>query len=443
VSDKNKSWLLFLLGLFSLTQISLIGYIGISEIVCYVVAPVVFCRRLDLFRWLKLMPYFGFVTLWAAFALITDGLIHHKEAEILLKGVAPVYSLFAVSVCTVILLHDRFPRLSWYIVGAALSYVLSTVVFQRGSAIASPALDEAGGSAMNAVMSYKLYWLSLLAIFTQLPVQIRFRTIPLSVSVGLVLVSAVFALFGGARSMFLVLLVSCGFLMMGRGVRSHVYRPRLRSVVPLAVFMVLMSLIAQSTYTYGVKKGWLGWEEQQKYEGQTKIGTSGLALLMSGRGDFWIGLSAAWDKPWFGHGSRALDWDGYEERYVEKYGDDRDIWNMKRRIRLGISTLPAHSYIISAWVWHGMGGLVFWLYVLYLCYKTMTVWMWYMPDQFGWFVTMLPPLVWAILFSPFSDRVGVSVLIVAMLLSRNVTEGVMSGQRREVVRRRGDLIAQR
>jgi hypothetical protein len=318
----------------------------------------------------------------------------------------------------------------------ALSYILSTVVFQRGAFVGSENLmNEAGGSAMNAAMSYKLFWLALVAVFFLLPVQIRFRTIPLSVSVGLVMVAAVFSLFGGGRSMFLVLLASCGLLMMGRSVRSRAYRPRLRSIVPLVVIMVLMGSIAKGVYTYSVKNGWLGWEEQKKYEGQSKIGTSAMALLMSGRSEFWVGLWAAWDKPWFGHGSKALDLDGYEERFVEKYGDDLDIRNMKKRQRLGVFPLPGHSYIISAWMWHGMGGLVFWLYVVYLCYKTMTLWMWYVPGWFGWFATLLPTFLWEILFSPFGNRVAGSVLIVSMLLSRNVTKEIMAGQRMEMKRK--------
>ena len=426
MSDKSKSWLLFLIGLFSLTQISFIGYIGIAEIACYVIAPFVLWRQFSLFQYLKLLPYLGLLTIWGVCALMVDALVYYKAMEDVLKGVAPVYSVFSVSICVIVLLHDHLRRLNWIIVGMALSYVLSTIIFQRGAFVGAESLmEQAQGSAMEATMSYKLYWLLLIATFAVLPAQIRFRTIPLAVSIGLVLAAAFFSLFGGGRSTFLVLLVSCGLLMVGAGVRSRAYRPRPRSLVVLAILMVLMGLGARSAYTYTVKAGWLGWEEQEKYASQTKIGTSPLAFLMSGRSETFITLLAIRDKPFLGHGSKALDLKGYCDEWVDKYGSEWDLLIAKGRRKAGILAIPVHSHILAAWLWHGLGGLLFWGYALYLIYKTLTVWMWYVPDWFGWFATVIPTWLWAIAFSPFGERVAFAVLMVAALLTRCVYKGLI------------------
>ena len=411
-----------------MTQISFIGYIGISELVCFVVAPVVFWRNFDFFWRCKMLPYLGLAVLWMLFALNADILIYRNPMETVLKGVASPYCVFSVSVCALVLLRDRFQRLNWFVVGSALSYVLSTVVFQRGSVVGSENLmDEGGGSAMNAVMSYKLYWLMLVWIFLLIPVQIRFRTIPLWVSLALTFGAAFFALFGGGRSTFLVTLVSAGILIMGASVRSRAYRPRPRSFVPLAVFMVVMGLASKGLYTYTVKQGWLGDDEMQKYEKQaTEIGTSALSLLMSGRSECWIALSAIKDKPFFGHGYKPPDFDGYAERWVEKYGDALDVRRMREQRMRGIKSIPAHSHILGAWLYHGAGGLLFWVYVLYLIYKMMTVWVWYVPDWFGWMATSVPMWLWAIFFSPFGERVPVVIMCSMILLARCVHRRLIS-----------------
>jgi hypothetical protein len=430
VTPKTKQWLLFLLGLGALTEIRVVGSIAISELACYALAPFVFWAHRGLFKRLRFGTFFTLLALWAVSAVVADWLAHTYSLE-RWKGIAPIYSLFAVAVCAAVLLADDLRRIRWFIVGAFISALVATFVFTPAG-VAETVERSSTGASIDSAFGYSAWLYGTVGAAFVLPVQLGYLRLPLWLSLSLVGGAAVAQLFLGGRSSFLVGCVSVVLLWLGRRARSAAYRPARMPVALLIAIMITVGSLAKWGYTVAVESGWLKDEERAKYEAQSKMGTSALALLMSGRGETFCGMFAALDKPFTGHGTKAWDSKGYYQDYVDKYGDEQDARTLRETAMRGIWHIPAHSHIISAWLWHGLGGLVFWTYVLWVLYKAVSEWIWYVPALVGWAAIFIPEMAWHVIFSPFGNRTRFAVMLTCVLLARSVMRQVRSGKRIEL-----------
>ena len=133
VHRKRPAALLFLIGVFSFTQISIGGKIGISEFPMVILAPFLFVTRLDFFRRNNLMPLCVLLLLWLCGAIYSD-YYNNMPFAFSIRGMAVPIVLFSAVVCLSILLHDHLQDFKWLLLGVAISSVLSVFVFQRGRA---------------------------------------------------------------------------------------------------------------------------------------------------------------------------------------------------------------------------------------------------------------------------------------------------------------------
>ena len=95
MNSKTASWFLFLLGTFSMTQIRIIGSIGISELVVFVLAPWVFL--IDY----KVLKYDGFMpAIWLALLMclgcVVASIANYTPFLLFLKGLATPYTIFSI-----------------------------------------------------------------------------------------------------------------------------------------------------------------------------------------------------------------------------------------------------------------------------------------------------------------------------------------------------------
>ena len=171
-----------------------------------------------------------------------------------------------------------------------------------------------------------------------------------------------------------------------------------RTVVMLAVSIMLG--VASIFWGYGcaARAGVLGSEAQQKYE----LESSGkYGVLLGGRSEMLASIPAIYDSPIMGHGSWARD-----RTYI--------LIEIKSALALGykgaldISSddlregfIPAHSYLFQAWVDAGILGALFWGWVYVFTAKVL---MRIYPAT----VVLLPAasfiafsMLWDILFSPY------------------------------------------
>ncbi|HEY2470436.1 MAG TPA: hypothetical protein VGI45_21755 [Terracidiphilus sp.] len=192
-------------------------------------------------------------------------------------------------------------------------------------------------------------------------------------------------------------------------------------LVVLALIATVAAGAAKQMVDFVTKAGLISDEAKEKNESQAKLGN----LLLGGRPEFVIGLRAALDSPLIGHGSWAKDIKYFEMFYdwtVETGAQEEQTGGDIEAEADGL--IPGHSHIITAWVWAGIAGLIFWIYVISLVGRGMASVALLRPPLAPLYMWFLISMFWDILFSPFAAnrRVteAVMVVIVADLLEKRV-----------------------
>ena len=416
---------LFLVGVFSMTQVNVVGWIGISELVFFIVAPFLFIRNY------RILYQHGFTTvLWLAILMFLGGAfanwynnINYRDG---LRGLASCYAIFAVIVCLHALLYRNLDNMKWLLVGIAISGVICTFVFVPGADRMSTTGEVLTGSAATAHrMEYSLFWFAQLSTWALLPIQGFYLSCPLLYSIFVSIVLIINALFSaGSRSGFAILVGSLALMLIGGKKVGRMVWIR-HHFIWLCFLGIIGMVMVGTTYKVLAKTGALGEGQYKKYLLQTSRGSGMLQLLMSGRSGFFAAFSAAIDQPIVGHGAWAIDKHDYYRKYLEKYGSREEIEEfLASDIGRGEAEglIPGHSEIMVAWTWYGITGLVFWLYVLALYWNTLRKRMSVIPQWFGYFCIALPTGMWALFFSPFGSRIPSVLLFVLCLFVKAVYE---------------------
>lgn len=411
---KRSAFWLFLIGCFSLTQLKLGAKIGISELGCLLAMPFIFPRDYALYRKDGVSIYFNLLLLWIAGALFSDFYNSSRFVQVI-RGFSVPLLVFSCSVCIYHFLRYHPENLKWLLFGIAVSSVISIFVFQRGTAGDLAAEGDMSG-AIEAMVSYKLFWANLIETWLVLPIQVMYIKLSgayvIPALIGVAFVNAM----SGGRSAFAVSILTLLLVLIG-GKRVETMR-RIRRYLPILIFvMMCFAALAKYAYSYAATHGYLNEAETAKYEKQTARGSDMKSLIIAGRGDFFIGLFAALDRPFIGHGSQAFDIYGYEDEYLKRYGTDQEHSDYMKAMAMGrLRTIRAHSHVICYWMWHGVAGLLFWVYVFYLVIQTIHKRMDLVPEWFGFLAIALPAFLWDYFFSPFGLRVSECTFFCALLV---------------------------
>lgn len=428
----NKNHLLFLLGLFSLTQVSFVGNIGISEIFVAFAFPIVFLQDVRVLKregaatavWLSILSCIG---------CCISSFYNHSRIVDFLRGFASPYMLAAGIVVIMRLMRNNINGYKWLMVGIALSGVVNIFAFQYGAEIdTGNGMVERGISAMEGVSNYSLFWQGHIAPVFRIPIICWYLKTPMWYSIFVPLLLSGYSLFTttSGRSAMAIALLSA--LLIGIGGKTAA---RMKLIQKHFVIFCVMAVLA----AFGIKAGYkllamkqvLNESAVAKYEAQTKQGGDLLSILMSGRSEFFVGLFACIDHPVAGLGPWALDRDGYYESFLAKYGAMEDymgyLQTREYASRMGFgSRLPllrTHSYLITFWCWYGILGLPIWIYVLFLVYKVLRRYLSAVPMLYGYLCLSIPGFVWNIFFSPFGGRMTQASIIVCLLIARGVGTG--------------------
>ena len=404
--------------------------IGISEAFVFLSAPWFFLKDF------RTLCYDGFMAaLWLVIATLISCLIsaqvNHIEFVRLFRGFSTAYSLFAWIVVLHRLLRNNLNGLKWLLLGLALSMTINIFAFQTGQG-ADGSVNGVYGDATEITTSSAIFWISRIGQWGPLPIKGWYLQTPFAYSCLFPLFMIAFSMLTteSGRSAAISALGSVVLIFMGRkSVRSM--KRISRNIILLAGVGVVTIFVFKEAYRYGAMNGYLGEKAQRKYEAQTKGKKGVLALLMGGRAEAFIGLIACLDNPLFGCGSWALDYNHYSEEFLMKYGDDEDYAKfLEERVRMAqsgrsevVSIIPAHSHVVSFWLWYGLPGLLFWLYVLYLMCQCIARYLHVIPQWFGFLALSLSGMGWTIFFSGFGQRFSDSLFVVALLLVRAVARG--------------------
>lgn len=425
--DRNGA-LLLLFGMFAQTRIIIIGSIGISELVCFLVAPFVFLSNF------RLLKHDGFITYFCLASLTSIGCVlssvyNQTPFPLFIRGFATTYSLFAYPVVLHKLLRNNLRGLRWYLLGLCISLIINTFVFQQADDLRNYE-SGLGSTVTEAVMNGPLFWISRLGSWMLLPVNGWYMSTPLIYSIIAPIPMVVYTLLnsGSGRSSAVIAVCTIAIIAYCRKKVDRIYKIQRRLVFFLIIGVVMLSCV-KTGYTYAASSGMLGEKSQSKYEAQSKYGTDALGLLMGGRTQMFVGLLACCDRPFVGYGPWALDTQDYWGKFINAYGTPEDIaiynQQLMDQMRRGgrVNLLPAHSMIVGFWLWYGALALPFWFYIIFLLYKLFKSYLAAIPQWIGYFAINAFSFAWGVLFSPFGNRAESCLILTCLLIARAVANG--------------------
>jgi hypothetical protein len=213
------------------------------------------------------------------------------------------------------------------------------------------------------------------------------------------------------------------------------------AVVAFAAFFIVGSVGILRAYQYAAKTGILGEDARQKYELQS---SGKYGVLLGGRTELLASIPAVYDSPILGHGSWAKNRIYYigELRALQLLGYKGATDISREELLDGL--IPAHSYLLQAWVDGGIVGALFWVWVYVTIVRALM-------RVYPATVALLPAaafmafsLFWDILFSPYGaiDRVIIPYYFVTLATCMGMTSQKLA-QFATVVARKRTVAAKR
>lgn len=419
---RKQTLLWFILGLCSKLQV--IASLSVTEIIVLSAAPFIFLKNHEQMKRDGVMPLF-ILSLLVILGCAIASYANHTPPEAVLRGMA----VTCIVSCSVVVSHWMLRRdpggFKWFVLAAAISSILSTFIFQTAVDVSMY------GENAEDIMNGPIYWISRISNVVMVPVKGWYLHTPTSVCALIPLFVALFSLLTSVsgRSAALGALGFVALVLIGGKSRKAISRISRNFGIICGIGVLLIGLFYVG-YKFSASQGLLGEEALQKYEAQTHGGQGGIGrLILGGRGDSFIGLLACRDKPIIGWGPWALDTMGYTEEFLTRFGTYEDVvsvYKVDSNLRNSGNTarlIHCHAYITEFWVWYGLWGLVFWIYVIFVLLRYLKQDVAAVPQWYAWLACSIPGMSWGIFFSPFADRFGIPLFIVACLMARAVRLG--------------------
>lgn len=403
----KKNVCLFLVGLFSMTQIRLIGAFPLCEAVTVPIGLLLLFKLPKYFTNKRFRNVILLGLFWFLGAYISD-VYNNSQTEDILKGLGTVAFLITNLVFSFWALKDNCYRIIWFLSGAFLSSFLQLFMFTSMSL--QQQMVENGLTGVWEV--WAVYFIAPAVLIFAFYCYGSHRKLVICT----IFLYAMYSIFNMSRNQFLIYSI-VGLLLIAFGsVRSYkkglIKQRLLQSRSLRYLFLMFLGLVVvKGSYEYLVGQGYLGEAAYQKYEMQKLESKLGLA---SGRKEFWMGLYAVKDSPVLGFGSFAKDNNNYALKFLQYFDPDNLMAINSFRYN---AYIPAHSHIVCAWLWHGLVGLLFWSYIVYLLLLFLWKYLMKYPSLIAFSLLMSFVLLWNIFFSPFVDRIGEAMKIVFIVLS--------------------------
>lgn len=324
--------------------------------------------------------------LWIFGALLTD-IYQRTEFNDVVRGWSKIL-FFGVSFLALQMLsRGRLSVLRAYLLGTSVGWFLTSAFFKTDFILVD-----------SWKFGYSQAFTPLVAVIAGS--KFMKKRFGVAGQAGLLLAFAVVNLSFNYRSMFGISVAATGYCILKAALDARPSLQKRFSPMAFAVTCIAGLVLSQAVigvYSFAAMSGALGLDAKDKYEAQA---SGQVNLIQAGRGDTMVSLQAIADAPILGHGSWARD-----VRYVAMMND--------RLAELGVlqqgdvyesDLIPAHSHVLGAWVQAGVGGGLFWLYVLWIgvvaLYRTLKL-----PSSPAPFISILILwMTWDVLFSPFGEE---------------------------------------
>jgi len=359
-----------------------------------------------------------YLSLVWVFSAILSNIMNDVPIQVNLKSSMIVFNVTCMLVCSFILLNKSKEAFVWFIVGNGISGVLSFYIFPNGALLYfAQAAGYSGGNLADYLLEKQVYPTYISAIVKSVLFPLALSTSLSMVIINLlVLISGFFLLSLGSRSSFGIFAFTSILGLLYVFSRRTIDKIVKRLGLALLFFISIGYLVV---YLYGnlAESGTLGIEEKKKYEAQFE--ESGLGLI-GGRNELLYTSRAIVKRPLFGLGANRHDNYGIIESVSQNNGSvPREIYFTKQ--------IPAHSILMGAWVENGLGGGIFWIYVMLVLVRFLREIPAKYPRYFPFLIYLYIGFGWAILFSPFGGARGLFCMLIALavlLLEDNKTENV-------------------
>ena len=386
----RKDTLIFLIGLFSMIKVRFLGTFGLAEILIF--GLYFFIKNPFVFLQNKNTTHFFLATcVWLIGVFISD---RYNNIEFIdsLKGLFNVLFLLALIPFSYWILYEKPERSLFFWTGLAISSFLG---FKLG-----------GASELTEIEydTWKVYAIKFIFLITGGWLYYNGKQKWAYIIVELF---ALWTLWHMSRNVFLICTIAvCLTIFIGQVSETDkiVKGIKFRKNI-IKVFLILGIAFVGITYTYEklVSNKYLGEVAYKKYEKQ-KNSEIGLA---SGRIDFFEALYAASKKPILGWGSYAKDNGKIREEFHNKIGSE---------YMGSYEIVPSHSHILGAWVFAGVFGLFFWLYVLKIIYNFFMNGLFVNIRMLFFNLLILCSMLWDIFFSPFNNRLPFIIFMITIIL---------------------------
>ena len=393
--------LAFLLGLGTRQQINVIGYLPFSELALLILLPLNFMRTFSAMNLRKTGWMVPLCFLWLGSAIFTD-LYRQTDWSLAARGIARAF-IYCIAIPQLVWFFstDGYKKAVWFAAGTIPSIILSEFVFRGG------VIEGRERVYGRAILDFESHWSAVLGAAMLLAVLLFYRRSQV-VAHAISWATGVFQIANGSRSAGAVFLTGSVLCMMKRVAGGKLLsRDFLVSAMRIAIAGVILAGVTYGIYTQyadAAVSGRLGEKARMKYVQQS---SSRFGLLLGGREAVVSGIIAALESPLIGYGSWPLDRQGFYLRACELSGRKPD----PNFYRLGYPLIPTHSHVICAWVENGIGGLLFWTYVI-LFYVRQILRPVVDEKRLGLYLAVaVISLVWHILFSPMAGRIDQSVVI--------------------------------
>lgn len=407
--DKKNAFL-FLVGLFSMTQIRLIGAFPLCE---FVTVPIAFLLLSKISRYFTNKRFRNIMILgilWFGGAYVSD-VYNNSQMVDTLKGLGTIALFLANLIFSFEALKDNIYRIVWFLAGAFLSSILQLFIFT--SITLQQKMIEDGLVGVWDI--WGVYFIAPIILIFSFCYYASHRKLVITI----IFLYAIYSIFNMSRNQFLIYsLVTLLLVYLGpvKSYKEGFIKQRFLQRRFLRYFLLILLglIVVKQSYEYLAEQNYLGEKAYRKYQQQQIDSKLGLA---SGRKEVWMGLYAVKDSPILGFGSFAQDKNNYALNFLQKF--DPDNLAAMNSFRYRHSEIPAHSHIVGAWVWHGFGGLIFWIYIIYLV--LLFLWKYSLKDPaliaFSFLMCFI--FLWNIFFSPFGDRIGIAMKIAFLILYMN------------------------
>jgi hypothetical protein len=400
----NLKKLLFplIIGLVSAQKINLVGELYLGEIIA--VAYVIFnISRLQLSKVERSIVIFALI--WACAQFVSD-IFNRTELTDALKGVFAPLVFITTFIFLINYIRNKPERLPFLLLGFVLGGLVRLLIFPTPYFLYNPWKWGLGSSLLGL---YIIYFSFLAKKKNNI---ILFMVLMLFFAV---------SLYFDGRSMAVFPFISALMYIKFHTNKVSSFSTRLSGkfsglkllLIALPVLFVVNSA-ASTFFSSPIVLSNFSSASAAKYRAQA---TGAYGILLGGRSEILVSGQAFLDKPLLGHGSWAKDKSGYLDEYsILRYRlgyslrEDGQYEDFDSE-----SLIPAHSYLMGAFVWAGLFGGLFWIVVLNNVIKVFIKNINFLPLYF--YVGVIS-FIWAVFFSPFgaSGRWG-SVIFLAALFS--------------------------